>query len=87
MGLRAETRDELRKETVDKIHGQPMDQDLTKLEKQLISIAASIPSALCRGNHGHAGIIVEPTKYLTMTMVQMHSSHQTTSESILQDLH
>jgi hypothetical protein len=67
MGLWAETRDELRKKTVNKIHGQPTDQDLTKLEKQLISIAASIPSALGRGNHGHTGIILEPTKYLAMT--------------------
>jgi hypothetical protein len=36
------------------------------LEKELISIAANIPTALGGGNHGHAGIIVEPTKYLFM---------------------
>ena len=39
MGFWVETRDELRKETVDKIHRQPTDQDLTELKKQLISIA------------------------------------------------
>ena len=66
MGLQAETREELRKELVTKIYGQPTDQDITTLEKELIAIAASIPSALGRGNHGHAGIIVEPAKYLTM---------------------
>ncbi len=59
MGLQAETREELRKKLVTKIHGQPTDQDITMLEKELIAIAASIPSALGRGNHGHAGIIVE----------------------------
>jgi hypothetical protein len=67
MGLQAETRDELRKELVTKIHGQPMDQDITTLKKDLISISVSIPSGLGGGNHGHAGIIVEVAKYLTMT--------------------
>ncbi len=66
MGKRAETRDELWKETVTKIHGQPTDQDITKLEKELIAIAASIPTGLGGGNHGHAGLIVEAAKYLTM---------------------
>ncbi len=67
MGLRSDTRDELRKETVTKIFGQPKDADLTTLEKELIAIAASIPTALGGGNLGHAGIIVEPEKYLIMT--------------------
>jgi hypothetical protein len=38
----------------------------TALVKELISIAANVPTALGGGNHGHAGIIVEPTKYLVM---------------------
>ena len=67
MRLWADTRDELRKETVTKIFGQPKDADLTILEKELIAIAASIPTTLGGGSHGHAGIIVEPAKYLTMT--------------------
>ncbi len=66
MGLRVETQEETRKELDTKIHGQPTDQDLTLLEKELISIAANVPTALGGGNHGHAGIIVEPTKYLVM---------------------
>jgi hypothetical protein len=64
MGLREETCEEIRKESATKIHGQPTDHDLTLLEKELISIAANVPTALGGGNHGHAGIIVEPTKYL-----------------------
>jgi hypothetical protein len=67
MGLRAETCKETRKESATKIYGQPTDQDLTLLEKELISIAANVPTALGRVNYGHAGIIVEPTKYLVMT--------------------
>jgi hypothetical protein len=66
MGVQAETRDILRKELVTKIHGQPTHQDITTLEKELVSIAASILSGLGGGNHGHAGIIVEAAKYLTM---------------------
>ena len=69
MGLRAVTRDEQRKELVTKIHGQPMDHDITTLVKELVIIAASIPSRLGGGNHGHAGIIVETTKYLNMAGV------------------
>ncbi len=67
MGLQSNTRKELKKETVNKNFAQPKDGDLTTLEKKLIAITASIPTMLGGGNHGHAGIIVEPAKYLTMT--------------------
>jgi hypothetical protein len=73
MGLQAETRDKLRKELVTKIHGQPMDQDITTLKKELVSIAASIPSGLRGANHEHAGIIVKATKYLTMAGVAFNN--------------
>ncbi len=66
MGLRAETCEEIRKELATKIHGQLTNQDLTLLEKELISIAANVPTALGGSNHWHAEIIVEPTKYLVM---------------------
>ena len=59
--------EEVQKETVTKIHGQPTNQDLTILEKELIAILANIPTLLGGGNHGHAGIIVEPATYLLMT--------------------
>jgi hypothetical protein len=67
MGIRAEIRDKLKKETVTKIHGQPTSHDLTILEKQIIAILANIPMALGGGNHGHAGIIMEPAIYSLMT--------------------
>ncbi len=62
-----ETCEEIRKKLATKIHGQLTDQDLTQLEKELISISANVPTALGGCNHGHAGIIVEPTQYLVMT--------------------
>ena len=64
MGVQAEIREEVRKETVTKIHGQPTNQDLTILEKELIAILANIPTTLGGGNHDHTGIITDQAKYL-----------------------
>ena len=65
MGIRTEIRDEIRKETVTKIHGQPTSHDLTNLEKEIISILANIPTTLGGGNHGHVGVIMNPMDYMT----------------------
>ena len=69
MGVRADIREEVRKETVTKIHGQLTNQDLTLLEKELIAILANIPTTLGGGGHGHAGIIMDPARYLLTTGV------------------
>ena len=69
MGLRADIREEVRKETVSKIHGQPANQDLTLLEKVLLVILANIPTTLRGGGHGHAGIVMDPARYLLTTGV------------------
>ncbi len=60
MGLQADIRDEVQKESVTKIHGQPMDQDVSLLEIELIVIAAMIPTTLEGGGHGHARAIIKP---------------------------
>jgi hypothetical protein len=52
---------------VTKIHGQPTSHDLTNLEREIISILANIPTTLGGGNHGHVGVIMNPTEYNTMT--------------------
>jgi hypothetical protein len=52
---------------ITKIFGQPTKHDITKMETELTDIAAGIPSNLGSENHGHVGIIVENTKYTTMT--------------------
>jgi hypothetical protein len=67
MGIQADTRDKLKKETVTKIHGQPASNNLTNLEKELIAILAALPTALGGGNHGHTGMIMETVAYTTMT--------------------
>ena len=73
MGVRADIREEVRKETVTKIHGQPTNQDLTTLEKELIAILANIPTTLGGGNHGHAGILMEPARYLLIAGVPFNN--------------
>ena len=67
MGIQADIREELKKESVTKIHGQPTSHDLTILEKELIAILAGIPTALGGGNFGHVGVIMEAAAYSTMT--------------------
>jgi hypothetical protein len=62
MGIRTKIRDEIRKETVTKIHGQPTSHDLTILEKEIIAILANISTTLGGGNYGHVGIIMKPTE-------------------------
>ncbi len=73
MGVRADIREEVRKETVTKIHGQPMNQDLTTLENELIAILTNIPTTLGGGNHGHAGILMEPARYLLIAGVPFNN--------------
>ncbi len=67
MGISADTREEVCKETVTNIFGQPTANNLTQLEKELVAIAAAIPTSLGGGNHGHVGIIIEDAKYQLMT--------------------
>jgi hypothetical protein len=67
MGIRVEIQDKLRKEMLTKIHGQPTNHNLTIIKKELIAILASIVTALGGGNHGHAGVIIEPAAYSNMT--------------------
>jgi hypothetical protein len=67
MGIQTKIRDEIRKETVTKIHSQPMSHDLTILEKEIIAILANIPTTLGGGHYGHVGMIMEPTEYSTMS--------------------
>jgi hypothetical protein len=73
MGVQADIREEVWKETVTKIHGQPTNQDLTILEKELIAILANIPTTLGGGNHGHAGIIMDPARYLAIAGVPFNN--------------
>ena len=73
MGVRADIREEVRKETVTKINGQPTNHDLTILEREMIAILANIPTTLGGGNHGHAGILMDPARYLVIAGVPFNN--------------
>ena len=49
--------------TVTKIHGQPTNQDIDRLDNELTAIAASFPSELGGGLHGHAGLVKSAVDY------------------------
>ena len=69
MGVQADIRDKVQKEMVTKIHGQLTNQDLTILKKELIVILANIPTTLGGGNHGHAGVLMDPARNLLTARV------------------
>ncbi len=61
--LQAEIRKAVGEKNVTAISGQPSTQDISKLEEEIIGIAATIPTALGGGNNGHAGVIMDPAAY------------------------
>ena len=67
MGVRADIREEVRKKMVTKIHGptdnRQIKKDVTILEKEMTLILANIPTTIGGGNHGHAGIFMNPVRY------------------------
>jgi hypothetical protein len=73
MGVQADIHEEVRKEMVTKIHGQPTNHDLTILKKELIAILANISTTLGGGNHGHAGIIMDPARYLVIAGIPFNN--------------
>ena len=49
--------------TVTKIHGQPTNQDIDRLDDELTAMASSFPSELGGGLHGHAGLVKSAADY------------------------
>ena len=58
-----ETRKAVAECTVTKIHGQPTNRDIDRLEDELTAIASSFHSELGGGLHGHAGLIKSDADY------------------------
>jgi hypothetical protein len=58
-----ETRKTVAENAVTKIHGQPTNQDLKQLSKELIAIASNVPSELGGGLQGHTGLIQSAAAY------------------------
>ena len=55
--------------TLTKIHGEPTYDTLQRLHNELKSNAASVPSSLGGGAHGHLGLVVSPARYALISNV------------------
>ena len=67
MGAKEDIEASLKEKSVAKIHGQPTDRSLTQLKRELMKIAASVPTKLGGGKHGHSGLIIPKDKYITVS--------------------
>eukprot|EP00804_Cyclotella_cryptica_P030119 CCRYP_009530-RB/>CCRYP_009530-RB protein AED:0.38 eAED:0.39 QI:0/0/0/1/1/1/2/0/363 len=70
MGIRHDVEEGLEKYEITKIDGQPTDEDLNKLTKELTNALGSVATELGGGEHGHVGLIVEATEYITFPAVE-----------------
>ena len=67
MGIKQDVTDSLRDYEFTKIDGQPTDEDVNLLIKELTLAAASIPTTNGGGQHGHVGLIIDESEYITFS--------------------
>ncbi len=67
MGIRHDVKQGLKKYKITKIDGQPTDEDLNLLTKELTNAAGSVASQNGGGEHGHVGMVIEEAEYITFS--------------------
>jgi len=67
MGIRQEIEEVFKSFDFTKIEGQPTDESLNLLVRELTNAAASIPTRLGGGNHGHVGVVINEAEYITFS--------------------
>ena len=67
MGIKQDVKTSLTDWSVTKIEGQPTEETISKLEKEITESCASIPTTNGGGQHGHVGMIVESTAYVAFS--------------------
>jgi hypothetical protein len=67
MGIRHAVEEGLEKYEITKIDGQPTDEDLNLLAKELTNAAGSVATQNGGGEHGHFGMAVKDAKYITFS--------------------
>jgi hypothetical protein len=67
MTIRHDTEDALEKYEITKIDGQPTEEDLNLLVKELSNALGSIATTNGGGEHGYVGLIVEEAEYITFS--------------------
>jgi hypothetical protein len=67
MGIRHNAKQGLKEYGITKIDGQPKDEDLNLLTKELTNAAGSIATQNGGGEHGHVGMVVNDAEYVTFS--------------------
>eukprot|EP00804_Cyclotella_cryptica_P002311 CCRYP_004047-RB/>CCRYP_004047-RB protein AED:0.40 eAED:0.39 QI:0/0/0/1/0/0/2/0/349 len=67
MGIRHDVKEGLEKYGITRIEGQPTDEDLNLLTKELTNAAGSVATQNGGGEHGHVGTVVEQAEYITFS--------------------
>ncbi len=67
MGIRHDVKQGLKKYEITKIDGQPTDEDLNLLTKELTNAAGSVASQNGGGEHGHVGMVIKEAEYITFS--------------------
>ncbi len=67
MGICHDVEQGLEKYNITKIDGQPTDEDLNLLMKELTNAAGSVATQNGGGEHGHIGMVIDEAKYITFS--------------------
>ena len=67
MGTQQDIEEAISRRHVTKIDGQPQDEDVSKLLRELTEIAASFPTSNGGGSHGHIGMLMDNAEYQTIS--------------------
>jgi hypothetical protein len=67
MGIRHNVKQGLEKYKITKIDGQPTDEDLNLLTKQLTNAAGSVASQNGGREHGYVGMVIKKAEYITFS--------------------
>ncbi len=63
MGIKQDIEDSLEKFDITKIDGQPTDEDMNQLTRELGAMLATVPTTNGGGDHGHIGMILDNSEY------------------------
>ena len=67
MGIKQDIEDSLEKFDISKIDGQPTDEDMNQLTRELGAMLATVPTTNGGGDHGHIGMILDDTEYTSFS--------------------
>jgi hypothetical protein len=67
MGIRHDVEQGVEKYEITKIDGQPMDEDLNLLMKELTNAMGSVATQNGGREHGHIGMVIDEAEYITFS--------------------